>query len=83
MKCEVCDKEISKKRHSVICSDRCGQIRLKIYKLIDKYFPVHGCDNCWGDLGQGCTEKCKKEFKDGHEFAQDLWSIINIIYPRK
>ena len=77
MKCEICGKEASKNK--VICSDHYAKIRLKIYRLVDKYFPTHGCDNCWGDLHQGCTKQCKKEFREARKFAKDLWSLIRLI----
>ena len=74
MKCEVCGKPALKNK--VICSELCQKIRLRIYKLGDKYAPTHGCDNCWGDLHQGCTEQCKKEFKKLGEISEDLWSLV-------
>ena len=76
MKCEVCKKEALK--NSVVCSKRCGRIRLRIIKLVDKYFPSHGCANCWGDLGGRCTDQCNKEFKEGARFAKDLWGLVQI-----
>jgi len=51
--------------------------------LGNKYFPTHGCDNCWGDLHVGCTEQCQKEFREHGEFMMDLWSLIRLIFPRE
>ena len=81
MRCEICKKEALENK--VICSEQCAKIRLKIFELGDKYFPTHGCDNCWGDLRQGCTEQCRKEFKEGGDFMSDLWSLIKLIYSKK
>ena len=44
----------------------------KIREITDKYFPTNGCENCWGDLHQGCTEKCQEEFKIRRNFIKDL-----------
>lgn len=82
MKCEICNIEIPKEKNSVVCSDKCQEIRLLIFKIGDKYFPTNGCDNCWGDLHQGCSEQCRKEFRESLKFGQDLWSIIHLIYPK-
>ena len=82
MKCEICHTEVDKEKNSVVCSDKCLEIRSKIFELIDKYFPTNGCDNCWGDLHGVCTEQCQKEFRESLEFGKDLWSLINIIYPK-
>lgn len=79
MKCEICKKEVSIERNSVVCSDKCSAIHKKILEFIDKYFPVYGCDNCWGDLHIGCSEQCKKEFRELSEFGQDLWSLVRLI----
>lgn len=81
MKCEICKKELSQEKNSVVCSDKCSAVRKRILEIGDKYFPTHGCDNCWGDLHQGCTEQCKREFREAGEFFGDLWSIIQLIYP--
>ena len=50
MKCVICKKEIDAKRNSVVCDEKCKNIRLKLLNLVTKYFPTNGCDNCWGDL---------------------------------
>jgi hypothetical protein len=76
MKCEVCNKEAMENK--VICSEHCGKIRKMIFELKNKYFPTHGCDNCWGDLHQGCTEQCKKEFVESSAFYKDLWKLVNL-----
>jgi len=77
MKCEICGKEALENK--VICSNKCAEIRQRIFNLGNKYFPTHGCDNCWGDLHQGCTEQCKKEFRESRKFYQDLWSLVKLI----
>jgi len=74
MKCEVCGNEARK--NSVVCSDHCQEIRLKVFRLVDKYFPTNGCDNCWSDLHTGCSEKCKREFSDAMKFGQDVWELV-------
>ena len=77
IKCRICGKPALK--NSVICSDRCAKIRLKRLEIMDKYAHPNGCDNCWGDLHQGCSEQCKKEFRESAEFGQDLWSLMHLI----
>jgi len=83
MKCEICNIEISREKNSVVCSEKCEAVRLKLFELGNKYFPTNGCDNCWGDLHSGCSEQCQKERKESMKFGTDLWSIINIIYPER
>ena len=80
MECEVCRKEARK--NEIVCSEQCQAVRLKFMELDDKYFPTSGCENCRGDLHQGCSEKCKQESRDSYGFNQDLWSLIRIIYPK-
>jgi len=80
MKCEICHEEIQDRKNSVVCSEKCNQIRLKVYEIIQKHKPTNGCDNCWGDLHQGCTEQCKKEGKEAFELAQDIWKLVRLIY---
>ena len=81
MKCEICGIEVPREKNSVVCSDKCLAIRKRLFEIGDKYFPTNGCDNCWGDLHQGCSEQCQKEYRDSIKFGQDLWSIIRLIYP--
>ena len=83
MKCEVCNSEILERKNSVVCSDKCSKIRLLVYGIIQKHKPTNGCDNCWGDLHQGCSEQCKKESKEAFELAKDLWSLVRLIYSEK
>ena len=77
MKCEICKKEAMP--NLVICSEHCKEIRQMLFDLGDKYFPIHGCDNCRGDLYQGCSEQCKKEFRDSIKFGKDLWVLVCLI----
>jgi len=77
MKCQVC-KINERKKNSVICSDKCDVIRLDIIRLANKYTPTVGCENCWGDLGQGCTEKCKDEFKKSNEFVGEIYRLVRV-----
>lgn len=77
MKCQICKINESEK-NNIVCSDRCNIIRLTIIKLSNKYTPTNGCKNCWGDLRQGCSEKCKEEFKKLAQFISDLYFIVNI-----
>ena len=81
MKCEICGKPALE--GIVVCSKQCQKIRLKMFKLMDKYTPTPGCENCRGDLYQGCTDKCKKEFDELGKFSQDLWSLIDLIFPKR
>lgn len=81
MKCVVCQKLLPLENNSIVCSDECQKIRLRMLELGNKYFPVNGCKNCWGDLRHGCSEKCRKEFREAGKFGQELWSIIRLIYP--
>jgi len=81
MKCVVCGKPALK--NSIVCSDHCQRVRLRLFKLGDKYFPTNGCENCWGDLHQGCTDECKEEFRKSGEFMGDLWSLVKLILPSK
>lgn len=78
MKCEICKKKEAQK-NIVICSDHCAKIRQKLFDLNNKYFPTNGCDNCWGDLHEGCSEQCKREFQQSMKFGQDLWSLVRLI----
>jgi len=75
MKCQVC-KTNEAKPNSIVCGDRCNNARLEIIRLSSKYTPTNGCENCWGDLGQGCTKKCKEEFKKSDEFVAELYSLV-------
>ena len=77
MKCEVCKKEAMK--NSIVCSDHCAEIRLKIIELDNKYFPTNGCDNCWGDLHNGCSQRCRNEFSQSLKFGRDLWDLTRLI----
>lgn len=80
MLCEICKIEVPNEKNSVVCSEKCKAVRQKLFDLGNKYFPTHGCDNCWGDLHQGCSTQCQKEFRESLEFGQDLYSIIKLIY---
>jgi len=74
MKCYICNKK--SRKDSIVCSDSCNRIRLLIIQLSNKYTPTNGCDNCWGDLGQGCTIDCKQEFKKSSEFIKDMHKLV-------
>jgi len=75
MKCQVC-KINEAEPNSIVCGDRCNNARLEIIRLSNKYTPTNGCDNCWGDLGQGCTDKCKEEFHKSSEFVGELYRLV-------
>ena len=77
MKCQVC-KVREAENNSIVCSDRCHTVMKTIIELTSKYCPTHGCDNCWGDLGIGCTPKCREEFKNSGEFANELYALVRI-----
>lgn len=78
MKCEICKTKEAQK-NLVICSEHCGAIRTRIHELGNKYFRSIGCDNCWGDLGSGCSEECRKSSNKSAEFHGDLWELKNLI----
>lgn len=78
MICEVCQKKEAQK-NLVICSDYCGEVRKAIFELDRKYFPTNGCDNCLGDLHNGCSEQCNKEFRESLAFGTDLWKLARLI----
>jgi len=78
MKCKVC-KINEAETGSIVCSDECNEKRLTIIELSNIFTPTNGCDNCWGDLGQGCTEECKKEFRVSGEFIKALYSLVRNI----
>ena len=75
MKCQVC-KTREAEPNSTVCGDVCNNARLGIIKLSNKYTPTNGCDNCWGDLHQGCTDKCKDEFRKSSEFVRELYHHV-------
>ena len=77
MKCRICGRKA--KKNSIVCSDECQDIRLKMRELDKKYFPTNGCDNCWSDAHVGCTTKCKEEFRKSREFIQDMWSLVKLL----
>ena len=75
MKCQVC-KINEAEPNSIVCGDKCNNARLEIIRLTNKYTPTNGCENCRGDLRQGCTEKCKDEIKKSREFGIELYSLV-------
>ena len=75
MKCQVCKIKESE-LNSIVCGDKCNNARLEIIRLSNKYTPINGCDNCWGDLGQGCTNKCKDKFKKSSDFVNELYNLV-------
>ena len=79
--CDVCDKE--RADNSVVCSDNCSTIRKMIFDLEKEYFPTNGCDNCLGDLHNGCSEQCKKEFRESMKFGTKLWELVHYITKHK
>ena len=80
IRCHICNKEVPREKNSVVCSDKCSRIRQRLGEIQVKYFPTHGCENCWGDLHQGCTDLCNREFRKAREFGSDLQSIIDLFY---
>ena len=77
MKCQIC-KTREAISNSLVCSERCATIRLKIMELSNRYTPCNGCDNCWGDLHQGCTDKCREEFTKSSEFGRELFFLVQL-----
>ena len=77
MICQVCKVREAQVK-STVCSNRCNNVRLAIIRMDNTYTPTPGCENCWGDLHQGCTEKCKEEFRISREFISDLYSLIRM-----
>ena len=41
-----------------------------------------GCDNCWGDLHQGCTDACKKSSDEYHKKRGRIKEIM-VTYGNK
>lgn len=78
MKCVVCRIKESPPG-SILCGGKCSRIRLELFRLIDKYKPTNGCDNCLGDLHVGCTDKCKREFIESTELTADLYNLVRIV----
>ncbi len=83
IECEICGKPVPASKNLVICSDKCSRIRLKKLEIMDKYAHPNGCDNCWGDLYQGCTKECNREFQKYRELGQDLVDLIELIIKKK
>jgi hypothetical protein len=77
MKCQVCRIKETK-ANSIVCSENCNQIRLKIHRLSDTYTPTSGCAKCWGDLGGSCTDKCKYEFAIASKFVNELYELVRL-----
>ena len=77
MKCQVC-KVHDAEKNTIVCSDNCNDIRLRIIVLSDKYTPTNGCENCWGDLGIVCTDKCQDEFNKSHVFITELFCFVRL-----
>lgn len=75
--CAVCRLRNAEK-NSIVCSDKCNEIRLRIIQLTSKYTPTNGCNNCGGDLHQGCTNKCKEEFKVAGGFVKELYGLVRM-----
>lgn len=82
MKCHVCKVEVPREKNSIVCSEKCQNIWLKVGELDTKYFRCNGCDNCWGDLHGQCSETCRREFRESGAFIRDLWSLVRIFYPQ-
>jgi len=57
MKCRICGRKA--KKNSIVCSDECQDIRLKMRELDKKYFPTNGCDKCGESLYQKPCEHKK------------------------
>jgi hypothetical protein len=78
MKCYVC-KIKEAKSGSTVCSERCHEISLLIRRLADICTPTPGCENCLGDLHQGCTDKCRSEFKLSYYFVSELYKLVRTV----
>ena len=76
-KCEICGKPPMK--NSIVCSEKCQEVRLKRHEILNKYTPTHGCDNCRSDAHVGCTEECEAEFRKMGELSDDLWKLIGLV----
>ena len=44
-----------------------------------KYAPLHGCENCRGDLHQGCSDECKHEFEVFRSMRDDIKNTLDQI----
>ncbi len=82
MKCIIC-KTSEAQPNSIVCSENCEKIRIMILSMNRRYTPTNGCDNCWGDLGGNCSQKCKDEFEKSQEFIGELYEIIRLAFNKK
>jgi hypothetical protein len=44
--------------------------------IVDKYAPRNGCENCLGDLHEGCSDECNAEFRKARELREELSKLI-------
>ena len=75
MKCQICKTKESLP-NSIVCSNRCAEIRKYYIRLSEVVTPTNGCDNCHGDLHQGCTVACKQEYELSNKFMTELITLI-------
>ena len=47
-------------------------LKLTSVKIANKYAQANGCDNCWGDLHQGCTAECTASMKKWGQCIEDI-----------
>ena len=74
MNCVACGKET--RQDMLVCSEQCEAVRYKVLELADTYCPTKGCENCWGDLHQGCSVRCRHDFEDYAQFVKQLWALL-------
>ena len=51
------------------------QVNELIRKISDEFAPSNGCENCWGDLHQGCTEECVETLKKWGKLFREIDSL--------
>ena len=77
MMCEIC--KIRKANDNVVtCSKKCSDVRILIIRTVNEFAPCNGCDNCWGDLGAGCTQQCREEFARARKLTNILFELARI-----
>lgn len=51
------------------------------WKIAYKYWFPSGCDNCWGDLGIGCTDACRRSGNENTDKFTEIKAIIQEFVP--
>lgn len=55
-------------------------LRQEAVKLAYKFVPLpSGCSNCWGDLGEGCTDECRRSSAKHSEKIDEAVNAIEAL----